>query len=344
MISAPLRRAFYGAARGSGLLAWLRWKRRRHVPILFYHGVTEDSRGGVVNCEGKHLSAAAFERQLRFISRHCRAIPLSRYAESLRGGAPLEDHSVVLSFDDGYANNFSTAYPLLKKYGIPAAFHLTADFVEKGEPLWFDRLEAAFSRTGRKTWKNPAGAGEERLDSDRARIGAYLETKRALKRLPPAGQQEMLGLVLAELGAGEADLPPLFSPMTPDQVRELARSGLIEIGSHACRHLPLTALAPGEARAELSDSKKRLAGLAGADVAGLAYPNGEFSPEIKRLAEETGYSHAVTTVLRLNAPRAGDPYSLSRVALAETDGEAEIAATLCGLRQWALARRGLLPS
>jgi peptidoglycan/xylan/chitin deacetylase (PgdA/CDA1 family) len=341
---ASFRPIFYGAARDSGLTAFLRGKRRRCVPILFYHGVTQDAWDGIVNCERKHLSSGAFERQLQFISRNCRPVALSRLIGSLLGGPPLPDFSVVVTFDDGYEDNFSTAFPLLKKYGVPATFYLTADFILKREPLWFDRLEAAFASSDRKTWQEPFTRQDYALDSAQGRIRAYLRTKSELKRLPPDKHGEALESIIEDLGGLKKELPLLFSPMTLDHVRTLAQTGLIEIGSHACRHLPLTTLSHGEALIELVESKTRIEDITGSAVDAFSYPNGACSAAIKESAKKAGYTSAVTTALRLNRPGELDAFSLSRVAIAEADDDAEIAGTLCGLRETALALRGLLPT
>jgi peptidoglycan/xylan/chitin deacetylase (PgdA/CDA1 family) len=246
----------------------------------------------------------------------------------------MPERSVVVTFDDGYENNYLTAYPLLKKYGIPATFFIATAFIESGEMLWFDRLASAFASTKAERWESPLGSGSWPLRSEADRAECYLRTKGQLKSLPDARRRELLEKVCRALaGAQRLETPALFAPMKNDQIREMASSGLIEIGSHSQRHPILTSLPSEDARDEIAASKKRTAEISGREADSFSYPNGAVSPELMRLVEGAGYSCAVAVGLRLNPPAGVSPYAIARVALAEGDTVPLIAATLCGIRE-----------
>jgi peptidoglycan/xylan/chitin deacetylase (PgdA/CDA1 family) len=316
-------------------------RNRRQVPVLLYHGVTDRRWPGVLDCEKKHVFVADFERQLVFLKEHFQVVRLAEYVTALRGGEPLPEGCAVITFDDGYADNHAVAFPLLRKHGLPATMFLAADFVAKGSALWVDRLAWAFASTELGGWKDPSAGTRSPLATDADKTACYLRVKRRLKLRPDAEREELVDRVCAALRGSRAAKPPaLFSPLSREQIREMAESGLIEIGSHGCRHAILTAMSPQDAGLELSRSKRTLEGLCGRPVTSFSYPNGDFNPEIAKMAAEAGYACAVAGGLRLNGPEDTDPFAIRRLALAEGDSEAVMAATLSGIRGRMIAWTG----
>lgn len=106
-------------------------------PILMYHRVTTES-----DISGLGITPVRFEQQLAFLRRAgYQNLPLTRLAEHLTTGQPLPARSVVLTFDDGYQDNYLYAWPLLKKYGFGATIFVVSDFV--GLDTRFDRERPA---------------------------------------------------------------------------------------------------------------------------------------------------------------------------------------------------------
>ncbi|MFA6004006.1 MAG: polysaccharide deacetylase family protein [Elusimicrobiota bacterium] len=331
----------YGALYASGATALALRIHRRHIPVLLYHGATDQDHPGVLNCERKHIAAAALDRQFAFLKDHFQVISLSRYAASLASGEPLPERCAVLTFDDGYANNHSVVLPLLRKHGLHATMYLATDFVAGQKPLWVDRLALAFEGAARGGWKDPVCSAVHELAAPADRIAAYLTVKKALKLLPDSQRVELVDRICGELlGSQAPEYPALFAPLAPAQIREMAGSGLVEFGAHGCRHAILTALPEADALQELSASKDIVEGLCGCRVDSFSYPNGDCDAKVTRLARQAGYANAVAGGLRLNRPDNTDPYAISRLALAEDDSKAVMAATLSGIRGHMIAWRG----
>jgi len=337
-----LKEVFYGALHAAGLTGMLLRKNRRAVPVLLYHGVTDRRWPGVLDCEKKHIGAEDFERQLVFLKKNFQVVRLSSYVAALRGGERLPEGCAVITFDDGYADNHAVAFPLLRKHGLPATLFLAADFVTQGTALWVDRLAWAFARTELGDWQDPVEGTRFSLATEAGKTACYLWVKRRLKLLPDAEREELVERIGAALLGSRTEEPPaLFAPLSRDQVRELAGSGLIEIGSHGCRHAILTAMSLRDAGLEISRSKKTLEDLCGQPVTSFSYPNGDFNPEIARMTAEAGYTCAVAGGLRLNESGDADPFAIRRLALAEGDSEAVMAATLSGIRGRMIAWAGV---
>ncbi|MCX5795879.1 MAG: polysaccharide deacetylase family protein [Elusimicrobia bacterium] len=296
---------------------------------------------GVLDCEKKHIFVEDFERQLVFLKENFQVVRLADYAEALRGRQTLPEGCAVITFDDGYADNAGVAFPLLRKHGLPATVFLAADFVTKAAPLWVDRLALAFARTELGDWTDPAEGTRFPLATEAGKTIGYLWVKRRLKLLPDAEREGLVDRICgALLGWHVPEPPALFSPLSREQAREMAASGLIDFGSHGCRHAILTAMPEADARREIVESKQLLEAFCGQPVTSFSYPNGDCNPAVSRLVEAAGYLCAVAGGLRLNDPEGTDRFAIQRVALAEGDSEAVMAATLSGIRGRLIALAG----
>ncbi|MDP2905817.1 MAG: polysaccharide deacetylase family protein [Candidatus Omnitrophota bacterium] len=107
------------------------------VPVVMYHSVSD-----VVDHKNRtHVSTAVFERQMRFLkNHHYNVIPLAKAAEFIINKKKIPAKTIAITFDDGYKNNYTHAYPILKKYNLPAAIFIILD--EVGRPQG-DRLDWA---------------------------------------------------------------------------------------------------------------------------------------------------------------------------------------------------------
>lgn len=110
------------------------------VTVLMYHGVIGDTRSDDLSrLSDFNIAESVFERQMQHLSSNCNVIS----AEDAFEGRNLSrrKRSIVISFDDGYRNNYLNAYPILKKYRLPALVSITTGFVNDRVPLVNDVLE-----------------------------------------------------------------------------------------------------------------------------------------------------------------------------------------------------------
>ncbi|MFA6357107.1 MAG: polysaccharide deacetylase family protein [Candidatus Omnitrophota bacterium] len=95
------------------------------VPILMYHNIGHEAGSFYVSPEN-------FAKQMEYIKKHgYEVITLDELVESTKDKKPLKRNKVVITFDDGYKDNFEYAYPILKKYGFPATIFIITDFAGK---------------------------------------------------------------------------------------------------------------------------------------------------------------------------------------------------------------------
>ena len=133
-------------AEKAGVYALLRATNARKVTILMYHGITA-IQDPVANFDGKHIEVAKFERQLEYLLKHYSIISMDDFLAVRKGEKKIPRNSVLLTFDDGYANCYMHLFPLLKKYKVPAAIFLPTAYTARKDPAWYDAVAYCISQT-----------------------------------------------------------------------------------------------------------------------------------------------------------------------------------------------------
>jgi peptidoglycan/xylan/chitin deacetylase (PgdA/CDA1 family) len=187
--------------------------------------------------------------------------------------------NVLVTFDDGYADNFYIALPLLQKYGIPAVVFLASGYV--GMPnFWWDVLQALYCQQGA---------------IDNRQTNPMLQAMWEYLRDMRPGQRH---LVMQELlhGISWAHVAPTCRPLTKAEVAELATSPLISFGGHTRWHSYLPALSFEEALDEIIMGRCDIGFLTGRHPVGFAYPFGVENAAVQEAVAEAGFTVAFTSL------------------------------------------------
>lgn len=274
-------------------------------PILSYHRVNDEGDPFFPS-----LSTEIFERQMVFVARAYVVLTVEELAERMRRRA-VPRNALAITFDDGYRDNLTHAAPILARLGLPATVFLVTGAIATGEPLWFDRVAAAFKQAVTPAWRAPWGESLS-LETPTQRLAALGQTLGHFKRLLNEERRRSVDQVLLTLGPG--DERPLKSLMLNwDDVQALMGLG-IEIGAHTVSHPILSQLTGEEAHTEVVESRRMIEAACGRAPRAFAYPNGrpeDYSPTIQTLVREAGFTCAVTTTFGVNTMRT-PPYELRR--------------------------------
>jgi sugar transferase (PEP-CTERM/EpsH1 system associated) len=244
-----------------------------------------------------------FDAQMGHLARRYVPLPLEEAGERLARGT-LPARAVAVTFDDGYADNYRHAFPILRKHGVPASIFVVTGALDRRTAFWWDAVAQAVDRlrglTARGGNELPAWLAA-RLDLLRA--GARpREVARGivqeLNRLDRTAREAALGALLSTAPTGGAEGDGL---LTWAEVREMSRAG-IEFGSHTVSHAFLDELPTAEAQREIEDSLERLASELGSPTRLFAYPRGRVAEPIRALLRDAGVTVAVTTELGDNRP------------------------------------------
>ncbi len=306
------------AVLNSGLLRLAARFRDPGIAILMYHSVMEDPADQDALLGGITHSRRAFRKQMEWLARHYRPVSLDQIKNYARGTEKIPERAIAVTFDDGYADNYEVAAPILNEIGIPATFYVVVECVAQGKLPWPARLRFSFRKTSRPAW-NETGSTPWPLQSLDQRESAYLRACDLCCQLTGAAQEEFISHLEQELDASAPEDAGALM-MNFEQVRGLARQGHI-VGSHTMTHPNLAHVSAPEAQVELAESKRHLEQQLAFSVRHFSYPCPALPPNwTDKTAEQSrhaGYETAVTTDDGL-VRKGDDPQSWKRIRPTKT--------------------------
>ncbi len=254
------------------------------------------------------MSESSFAALLDYLEREFQVVSL----DGLLQGPPADGSKpvCVLTFDDGWSDNYTTAFPLLKKLAMPTTIFLSTGLIGKAKTFWVEQLIQAYKDPGRRehirsrlTSLTGTGSSHESL----------LEIIRYLMHRPAAERNDLLAQILPPgTAVQEANGDRL---MEWSQVREMSAAG-IEFGAHTVTHPLLPYEDDATVAYELSAGKEKIEEVLGKKVRAFAYPNGSWDERVRRYVQQAGYTVAFTTDRGWHRP-GHDPLTVRRVFLHE---------------------------
>jgi peptidoglycan/xylan/chitin deacetylase (PgdA/CDA1 family) len=342
-----------------------RWLRNQIAPgvlVLMYHQVADVASDPFQLA----VSPRHFNEQMEVLRKqNYRVLRLQELAGALRGkpyprrlyglekigeyrrGQNLPRRAVVITFDDGYADNLHNARPILERWEAPATVFVTTGYVGKQREYWWNELErlilqpnilpdrvcltihdeirewdlgeaARYSEEAFRTYRQWHGAMPD-LPTPRHRL--FLELHQWLRPMPEPDQRRVLDQ-LVEMTGSTTTRPGYFA-VSLEELHRLADGGLIEIGAHTMTHPVLAAHAPERQRDEIVQSKIGLEKMLDRPVTSFACPYGteeDYTQETIEILRETGFNANCTTTFGLSK-RDADPLRLPRGVVRNWDGD-----------------------
>jgi peptidoglycan/xylan/chitin deacetylase (PgdA/CDA1 family) len=333
-----------------GVLHMLRFCNRRKVTILSLHGVAGDHPEAGWQPLWPRVAPEELDSVLGQLGQYYEFVSLDEAVAMISGSSPVRNHSLALTFDDGYRNNITEAWPVLKKHGAPATFFVSTGYIETGRAFWIDRLDYALQKSpddARLVAAN--GASFDLRGLSREQLGhGYRKLRLGIKN-EIRNDQEMLAAfdslsASLEAASGQAigdviDSDPYASVANWQEFEMAAADGVI-IGSHSVDHNRLDAIPRGSVDAQLLQSKAEIENHLNLDCRYFCFPNGSFDDFVLQQTESAGYSAAVTTVRGLN--KVGDGmFSLKRYAMPSKENAFDNLLSISGFFELPVVRRFL---
>ena len=334
----PLKKKLLNLAYETGLIRAGRSLWARSLTVVNYHRIDDPYRQQFDSFR-PNVSATPhdFGRQMDYLGKWFNIVSLKQIVAWLDGRQDLPPYAALITFDDGYLDNYSAAFPILRRHHFPALIFLTTAHIGTDAPLYWDMAAYCFAHTERDHLAFPDGravswSSPEQLD----RISRdWIES---MKTLPQAEKQIHVQRLPELLGVS---IPAGYFQklmMDWDQVREMQKSG-IELGAHTMHHPILTRIPLEQVREEVAGSKARIEAELGEAVLGFAYPNGQSSDlneSIERIVAESGIRAAFTL---LNGPSSQgevkrNPYAIRRIFISHRHSLAEYALLLSPINRY----------
>jgi|CZLA01.1.fsa_nt_gi peptidoglycan/xylan/chitin deacetylase (PgdA/CDA1 family) len=288
------------------------------VAIIMYHSVMSDPGSAQMTLGGIIHSTEVFRGQMEVIARHFHAVSLDDVLLFLKGEKTLPPRAVVVTFDDGYADNYQAANDILSPLGIPGVFYVTVDCVDKQRLPWPSLLRYAFLTSKKDCWTETDGPVWA-LSSTQQRIQAFERASEYCGKLSGTAQDQFVASSEQQLGT-EPPRPLERLMMTWAEVRGLARNGHT-IGSHTMTHPNMAYVTENDAQTEFAESKHRLEQELAAPIVHFSYPCPALDPHwVERTvnaSRQIGYQTAVTSNGGM-VRRQDNPLSLHRIRPTKT--------------------------
>lgn len=279
--------------------------------ILAYHRVAElvDTRS--IDCRSVSATPSSFREQMQHVARYYRCVSMPEVLHAIDQKAVLPKRSVLITFDDAYADFADNAWPILQRFGLTATLFVPTAYPNHPERVfWWDKLYHAFVNTTRaQLSETPLGpiplmTPEQRRRGLRA-LQDYITT------MPGDEATRGVDSVCAQL----IDSPlPGGSVLSWNELRQLARDG-ITIGSHTQTHLILTKHHPDRVRQEIRGAQEDLQREIGSALPIFCYPNGNHNDEVSLILRSEGIRLAFTTIPEQNELSPADLLRLGRTCI-----------------------------
>jgi peptidoglycan/xylan/chitin deacetylase (PgdA/CDA1 family) len=282
------------------------------VIVFNYHRIGESEKSQYDR--DLFTSEAQFDYHLSYIKRNFPVLLPRELADVILQKRRLTRLHAMITFDDGYLDNYATAFPLLKKHDLRATFFLVSTFVGTTSVPWWDEMTYLVRNTPRETMSVPSqlGVTVDLRDPD-DRNHAVEIMAQAYKSKENRDSQGFLEQLRAE---AQVTLPAGGRRfLNWAEAREMAAAGM-ELGAHTHTHPLLGKLTAAEQKIELVQSKAILEQNMGELVTSLAYPNGrpqDFNEDTQRIAQEAGYTTAYSYYGGINPDSGGERFNILRI-------------------------------
>ena len=261
--------------------------RRWHGLVAFNYHRIGDPAGSAFDRDLWSALPEELDRQVGFLRRELDVVHPRDLPELQRKG---RGRYALITFDDGYRDNYEIAYPVLRGHGVPALFFVTTGFIDEPRAAWWDEISWMVRRSERNTLDASAWWGDA-LDLGGDRAGPISRLVRAYKRQPSASGDEFLRALSEATGSGRCPAQEAAATwMNWDMLREM-RDGGMAIGGHTVSH-PVLARMDGTGQgSEIAGCGRRLLEELGEPMRWFAYPVGgrdAFDPSTRRHLAEAG--------------------------------------------------------
>jgi peptidoglycan/xylan/chitin deacetylase (PgdA/CDA1 family) len=265
----------------------------RRVPkIIMYHRFSEESKTG-------YMHRSFFEAQIKYLQKNYNVIRLDGLISKLKNGQQVPPNTIVLTVDDGYRDFYDIAYPILKKYSVPATLFVTTKFVDGRFWLWPDKVKYILQHSNKLHELDKAlfieGMKSVDLPNERDRLWGVIISH--LLSISENSKNEYLQLLEKTQEVNVPDCPvEQYQAIDWAQAKEMSADN-IEIAAHTRSHPSLSKLTSSQLVSEVTGSVNDIGKELGAKPTSFCFPNGQpadYTAEVKEAVKQSGCHGAVT--------------------------------------------------
>lgn len=276
----------------------------KRLSILIFHRVLESYDF----MRPDEITAKEFDEKMQLITQYFTPLPLSDAVDKLKNNT-LPQRAICVTFDDGYRDNAEVAFPILKKWNIPATFFVASGFLDGGR-MWNDTvIETVRNYQGDEINLTELGLGAFDTQSNHQKERSAQLIIQQIKHLQQQERDQKVEFI-----ASHAKHLPNDLMMDSAQVRNMSEQGVF-IGGHTVTHPILATQTTKKAEQEIMQGKKELEDIIQSPITEFAYPNGkpgqDYLPEHVDIVKKLGFKLAVSTEWGVSNGKS-DIYQLNR--------------------------------
>jgi peptidoglycan/xylan/chitin deacetylase (PgdA/CDA1 family) len=314
-----LKRAYIRLLAVTGLLALAKSRvAKKGIVVLTLHRVLPDAEfDSACSQAGMMLRAGTFDALLQYLKREC-------YCIALEGVPAWDEHAAVnsrpriaITFDDGWKDNFETAFPIASRHSVPFTIFICPELINRKQPFWAECVVAL--------WRHAEQAGKleafralcKDLSAGRDIAGCSADVLiERLKEKNPADRDSFIASLQAALASSlnGKQLNGVGEFLNWNEIMQMSETG-ISFGSHTNTHPILTRVSESETLKELEESKAAIEARLKA-CRFFAYPNGDWSGPVRELVARCGYQAAFANSSGVWQPGT-DLFAVPRVNISE---------------------------
>lgn len=288
-------------------------KKEYPLLVLNFHSFVENYDNCLTPEPAVYMPIDRTGKLLQFCARYFHFTSLDSAVEQLRTGTPFTEPTLVLTTDDGFADNYELLFPELKARGIPATMFITTGLIGTLDKLWLERLHEATIQTSVTvaSLKINNKVTNFELGSIEQKRASYVTLKELLKDCPAEVREQHLADFEKQLNY-TVPLSPVM--LSWEQVTEMHQQG-ISFGAHTMTHPILSRLPVNDAKKEILDSKNLIEEKLQTKVRHFAFPNGaakDFSEELQTYCKTIGLD-SISSAEWGNNKVADDRWNLKRI-------------------------------
>jgi peptidoglycan/xylan/chitin deacetylase (PgdA/CDA1 family) len=292
------------------------------VTILTYHRVLSEKE---INQSflppGIYVRQHVFEQQMKYLMKNFHILSFQELIDLWHDQSMQPDcQYCVITFDDGWQDNYVYAYPILKEYSIPATIFVPTGLIGTKQWFWPDKITYLLHHH----WLNNSSSQKDKY------LDQLWKDHLCLQNLQQADVRKQIAIIIDRCKQLSEDDITIIVRKTADildiaipekrillnwhEVEEMSQYN-ISFGSHSCNHKILTTLSGEMLWKEISDPFNVLSNLNVNHLKVFAYPNGNYTPEIARLVKRSGYRAAVSTKFGSESRSPRNWYGLKRITI-----------------------------
>lgn len=307
----------------------------RSLTVLNYHRIDNPQSDGFSTFKPNvSASPKQFDLQMEYLAAKYNIVSASEVSAWIMNGRQLPSRAALITFDDGYYDNYSNAFPVLQKRNLPAIIFLATDYMESSNPFYWDLIAYCFYKSSNDHLEIPL-VGSFAWDNEISRDRIAKDIIEIMKTIPEPDKMKIIGSFPDLMNVSVSN--DLFNGMflSWGHVQEMSANG-IEMGAHTASHPILTRISPEDVRLEIIKSKMKIEEVTNKPVLSFAYPNGQkadFNSTVINAVRDSGLRAAYTLLpgpTRFSTVKKY-PYQIRRIFLSFKDTLPRFAGKLSGL-------------